>query len=141
MNNRAKPEQLFQVGVKWVVRNMNGLYLCLQSSEGYSDLPGWRIAEGENITETLKHELWEEAGLAPESFEIAPEWKILWTDKYIKSHPALPRLLLLVYVCKLTQDISIKLSHEHTAYSWETARDLYEKSTILQSIPFDTLFE
>lgn len=141
MNNRAKPEQLFQVGIKWLVQNTDGLYLCLKSSEGYFDLPGGRIADWENITETLRNELSEEAGLAPESFEIAPEWKILWTDKYIKSHPALPRLLLLVYVCKLTQDISIKLSHEHTEYSWETARDLYEKVTILQGIPFETLFE
>lgn len=141
MNNRAKSEQLFQVGVKWLVRNTDGLYLCLQSSEDYFDLPGGRIAEGENITETLKHELWEETGLSAKSFKIISEWKILWTGKYIKSHPSTPRLLLLVYVCELNQEVSIQLSHEHTAYSWETARDLYEKVTILQSIPFETLFE
>ena len=141
MNNRAKPEQLFQIGVKWLVQNTEGLYLCLKSSEGYFDVPGGRIAEGENIAETLRNELSEEVGLSSEVFEIASEWKILWTDKYIKSHPGLPRLLLLVYVCKLTQDISIKLSHEHTEYSWETARDLYEKVTILHSIPFENIFE
>ena len=140
MNNRAKPEQLFQIGIKWLVQNTDGLYLCLKSSEGYFDLPGGRIAEGENKVETPRNELSEEAGFSPESIEIASEWKILWTDKYIKSHPALPRLLLLVYVCKLTQDVSIKLSHEHVDYSWETARDLYEKVTILHSIPFENIF-
>lgn len=141
MNNRAKPEQLFQIGAKWLVQNRDGLYLCLKSSEGYFDLPGGRIAEGENITETLKNELSEEAGLAWENIEVISEWIILWTDKYIKSHPALPRLLLLVYICKLKQETSIQLSHEHTDYSWETARDLYEKVTILQGIPFETIFE
>lgn len=140
MNNRAKPEQLFQIGVKWLVQNTDGLYLCLKSSEGYFDLPGGRIAEGENIPETLKHELWEEVGLSEDNFEMMWEWTVLWTDKYIKSHPSLPRLLLLVYVCKLTQDVSIKLSHEHVDYSWETARDLYEKVTILHSIPFENIF-
>ena len=56
-----------------MVQNTDGLYLCLKSSEGYFDLPGGRIAEGENKVETLRNELSEEAGLAPESFEIAPE--------------------------------------------------------------------
>lgn len=140
MNNRAKPEQLFQIGVKWLVQNKDGFYLCLKSSEGYFDLPGGRIAEGENIPETLKHELWEETGINREDLEITSEWIILWTDRFIKSHSALPRLLLLVYICKLIQDVSIKLSHEHVDYSWERARDLYEKVTILHSIPFENIF-
>lgn len=46
MNNREVPEQLFQVGVKWLVQNKDDLYLCLKSSEGYFDLPGGRIVEG-----------------------------------------------------------------------------------------------
>ncbi len=139
MNNRAKPEQLFQIGVKWLVQNKDGLYLCLKSSEGYFDLPGGRIAEGENIIETLRNELSEEAGIVWDTIEVVSEWKILWTEKYIKSHPALPRLLLLVYICKLREDSLIQLSHEHTEYSWETARDLYEKVTILQSTDFKVI--
>ncbi len=141
MNNRAKPEQLFQIGVKWLVQNKDGLYLCLKSSEGYFDLPGGRIAEGENIIETLRNELSEEAGIVWDTIEVVLEWIVLWTDKYIKSHSALPRLLLLVYICKLTQDVSIKLSHEHSDYSWETARDLYEKVTILHSVPFEHILK
>jgi 8-oxo-dGTP pyrophosphatase MutT (NUDIX family) len=46
------------------VQNKDGLYLCLTSSEGYFDLPGGRIAEGEDIAETLKNELSEEAQIA-----------------------------------------------------------------------------
>lgn len=141
MNNREKPEQLFQVGIKWLVQNQDGLYLCMKSTEGYFDLPGGRIAEWENIVETLRQELWEEARIEAADFNIISGWTILWTDKYIKSHPSLPRLLLLVYICRLNKEVTIQLSHEHTDYSWETARDLYEKSTILQGIPFDTLFE
>ncbi len=140
MNNRESPEQLFEIGIKCIMRNRDGLYLCLKSSEWYYDLPGGRIAEGENIIETLKNELSEEAGITWDNIEITSEWKILWTDKYIKSHPALPRLLLLVYICKLRQEASIQLSHEHVDYSWETARDLYEKVTILHSIPFENIF-
>ncbi len=52
------------------MQNTDGLYLCLKSSEGYFDLPGGRIAEGENIPETLKHELWEEVGLSEDNFEM-----------------------------------------------------------------------
>lgn len=140
MNNRAKPEQLFQIGVKWLIQNQAGLYLCLTSSEGYYDLPGWRIAEWENIVETLQHELWEEAWISEENFEIISEWTILWTNKHIKSHPTQPRLLLLVYTCKLSQEVSIQLSHEHVDYSWETSVELYKKVDILQSIPFENIF-
>ena len=55
------------------MQNTEGLYLCLKSSEGYFDVPGGRIAEGENIAETLRNELSEEVGLSSEVFEIASE--------------------------------------------------------------------
>lgn len=142
MNNREIPEQLFQVGVKWLIRNADGLYLCLIASEGgYHDIPGGRIAEWEDIVQTLEHEIWEESGISASMYTVNPRGVPILTNKYISWHPNKPRLLLLIYTCQLTWSPTIELSHEHTEYSWETARDLYEKSTILQNIPFDTLFE
>lgn len=141
MNNRDFPEQLFEIGIKCIMKNKNGLYLCLKAWEWYYDLPGGRIAEGEEYTDTLRNELIEEIGIFPESYTVAPERHILWMKKFVTSHPQKPRLTLIACPCEFTiENPTIQLSHEHTEFSWETAVELYKKVDILQLVPFDSIF-
>lgn len=61
-------EQLFQIGVKGLIRNNDGAILMLHIPEwghnpAHWDLPGGRINPGETFLETLKRELLEEIGV------------------------------------------------------------------------------
>ncbi len=141
MNNRESPEQLFEIGIKCIIKNKDGLYLCLKSSEWYYDLPGGRIAEWEEFSDTLRNELFEEIGAPPESYTVGEERHILWFKKIVTSHPAKPRLILIACPCEFTiENPIIELSHEHTEFSWETAENLYEKVNVLQLVPFESIF-
>ncbi len=141
MNNREFPEQLFEIGIKCIMKNHEWLYLCLKSQEWYYDLPGGRIAEGEEYTDTLRNEILEEIGIPPEAYTIGPERHILWMKKFVTSHPQKPRLTLITCPCEFTvENPVIELSHEHTEYSWETAENLYKKADILQLVPFEKIF-
>ena len=141
MNNRDFPEQLFEIGIKCIMKIKDGLYLCLTSQEWYYDLPGGRVAEGEEYTDTLRHEVLEEIGISPESYTVAPERHILWMKKFVTSHPQKPRLTLIACPCEFTvENPTIQLSHEHTAFSWETAVELYKKVDILQLMNFEEIF-
>lgn len=141
MNNRDFPEQLFEIGIKCIMRNKNGLYLCLRASEGYYDLPGGRIAEGEEYTDTIKNEILEEIGIPPESYIVGTARHILWMKKFVTSHPQKPRLTLIACPCEfIVENPTIQLSHEHTEYSWETAENLYKKADVLQLVSFESIF-
>jgi len=61
-------EQLFQIGIKGLIRNEQGKILLLKipawgGSPGYWDLPGGRMDPGETFVQTLKRELKEEIGV------------------------------------------------------------------------------
>lgn len=141
MNNRDFPEQLFEIGIKCIMKNQDGLYLCLKSPEGYYDLPGGRVAEGEEYTDTIRNELLEEIGIPPESYTVGNKRQILWMKKFVTSHPQKPRLTLITCPCEFTiKNPIIQLSHEHTEFTWETAENLYKKVNILQLADFENIF-
>lgn len=142
MNNHLESEQLFHIGVKWLMGNSHGRYLCVKSSEWFFDLPGGRIKPGEDWTYTLWRELREELCLPSDAYSVADRFIALPTDRFTRLSPEKIQLFLLICPCTIfLDDTTILLNEENTEFSWETARDLYEKVTILQSIPFETIFE
>src|ERR1700744_1605589 len=61
-------EQLFQIGIKGLIRNKTGKILLLKipawgGSPGYWDMPGGRMDPGETFEETLRREMAEEIGV------------------------------------------------------------------------------
>jgi 8-oxo-dGTP diphosphatase len=61
-------EQLFQIGIKGLIRNKAGEILMVHvpswgNNPAYWDLPGGRMNPGETFLETLKRELQEEIGV------------------------------------------------------------------------------
>lgn len=66
--NTIMAEEIFQIGIKGLIRNDNGDVFMLHISEwghnpAHWDLPGGRMDPGETFLETLKRELVEEIGI------------------------------------------------------------------------------
>ena len=55
-------EQLFQIGIKAIIRNDENQILLLENKD-YWDIPGGRMDQGEDIEAALLRELNEEIGL------------------------------------------------------------------------------
>lgn len=116
---------LFQVGVKALIRNNKGKILLLhdQPHSGrskelpvYWDLPGGRIKDNADAKETLIREVEEETSIkniAIKDLIIASATNF---NVIIEGHTI--RLMILIYECKIVGDYQIALSEEHQDYRW-----------------------
>lgn len=107
-------EKPYIISVYAAIRNSKGEFLLLKRSEdstsnpGKWDLPGGKLEREEILEEAVVREVWEETGISIVPGEIAgyvtfelPEKKVIaivYDGGYIASE--------------------VKLSHEHTEYSW-----------------------
>ena len=108
-------EQLFQIGVKALIKNDQGQILVLQNHKGYWDIPGGRMDSGETFLETLSRELSEEAGLViagtPEFYDAVLSNITIQTDNVTAG------LTLLVCTVQVSSK-DITLGDEEAAYEW-----------------------
>jgi 8-oxo-dGTP pyrophosphatase MutT (NUDIX family) len=109
-------EQLFQIGIKGLIRNEEGKILLIHTrawggSPEYWDIPGGRMDPGESFLQTLQRELQEEIGA---SYEGEP--KHLMT---VQSHLTIPvgdariPLVLVAYEVMLPKNANISLGADH----------------------------
>lgn len=124
MNKKNQPvEDLFQLGVKALIRNKQGQILLLEANTKnwamnkttHWDLPGGRIKQDSTTEETLHREIKEETGLAGvENIQLFAS---------ALSHFRIPLgkgsvgLILFIYLCEIA-DQPIKLSDEHISFGW-----------------------
>ena len=128
-------ERLFQIGVKALIRNRAGEILILKANvegsrnhkEPYWDLPGGRIKEGEQITETLAREVAEETGLKGIGIGRLFDVALSNRDFIIRGTDQRVWLAFLFYECSLRGDKEkITLSDEHMEYRWVSAQKARE---------------
>lgn len=113
-------EQLFQIGVKGLIRRKDGKILLLKipawgGNPGYWDMPGGRMDPGETFEQTLRRELAEEIG-----FTYTGEPKQICAVLSPVTIPVGDRrvpLVLLPYEVRLPEDISITLNEEES-FEW-----------------------
>jgi 8-oxo-dGTP pyrophosphatase MutT (NUDIX family) len=118
-------EEIFQLGIKAVVRNNHGQILLLQvnpaklrnwQGDAYWDLPGGRIHKGATVLETLHREIREETGIG----EIQDPRIITSVVANIR----IPLggddvgLILMIYSCRVLDSVAIRVSDEHLEARW-----------------------
>lgn len=97
-------EQLFQVGVKALVRDETGQILLVRETtheQSYWDIPGGRMEPGEDLLQTLERELYEEIRVS----EVSGARQLLTvrSNKQISTENGPVALLLVVYEVKLNR--------------------------------------
>ena len=119
-------EDIFNLGIKALIRNSEGRILLLQINpkklvehDGtiYWDIPGGRVQRGKTVEQTLKSEIQEEIGITDIS-------KILKIDTVL-SNIRIPQkngsmdvgLILSIFSCAIPENSELKLSTEHTEFS------------------------
>jgi len=121
-------EDIFQVGVKALVRNNNNEILLLRvnkkrlrehSHVAYWDMPGGRIRFGEKPEIALKREIKEETGIK-KVYDTALLTTVI-IERRIASESGLETgLVLMVYIAMIETVSKIKISDEHIESGWFT---------------------
>jgi ADP-ribose pyrophosphatase YjhB (NUDIX family) len=119
--------QVFNIGIKGVIVKDDRV-LILKSTDGYWEVPGGRMEEGEEIKDTLRRELAEElpniAGI--QIHEAIAAFKI--QKQYI---PGMS-LMLIFFRVSANFEGDIVISDEHNGHRWATkaeALELCEEAT------------
>lgn len=97
----------------------DGKCLVLEFSHrpGMWDIPGGRVARGEDIGEAFRREILEEIGLT--------EWRRLGIAGYTIVNRVKKPILLIASVIESPEELT-RLSDEHTAHRWVTRSELSE---------------
>jgi 8-oxo-dGTP pyrophosphatase MutT (NUDIX family) len=115
----------FQVSIKAIVKNGSKI-LLLETPDGYYDFPGGRIDETEKdleLHEVLKREIQEELGKNIKFIinDVAFASKRRFTEKNKDN-----RLIAIYYEVEYLSG-EIKLSDEHSKYSWINPSSILEE--------------
>lgn len=112
-------EQLFQVGVKALVRDGQGRILLLREarhSNSYWDLPGGRMDEGEDFMQTLKRELREEIDV--QTFYNPTHLSTVLSNKKITDDRGQFGLLLVVFSVQIPDKNEVQSLEADVLYEW-----------------------
>ena len=112
-------EQLFQVGVKALVRDEQGRILLLREARhpnSYWDLPGGRMDEGEDFMQTLARELDEEIGV--QDFSHPQHVATLVSNKKITDDRGQFGLLLVVFSVQIPDKNEVQSLEADVLYEW-----------------------
>lgn len=94
-------EQLFQIGIKAIIRNDENQILLLENKD-YWDIPGGRMDQGEDIEAALLRELNEEIGV---DHVVGKQlWNVVRAVKQLPYGNMMTSLMLIVYCVRLPAD-------------------------------------
>jgi 8-oxo-dGTP diphosphatase len=111
------------MGIHGLIKN-NNKYLVVKRFDGDEfdagcwDLLGGGISKGEKIEDAFKREVLEESGLKITEIEILGAYEI--EDNSLQ----------LLALASLTEDVKVKISHEHSEYKWVSEEDLFALSPL-----------
>lgn len=117
-------EQLFQIGIKGLIRDKDGKILLVgrhgrEQGSGHQDLPGGRMEPSESFLQALERELTEEIGV---SYEGEPkQFTALLSNITIPVGDQRVPLVLVIYEVILPADAVIIPGDDEEVYEWVTA--------------------
>lgn len=131
-------EDIFQLGIKALIRNRKGEILLLKVNENklvhdekrglvakpYWDIPGERLEKNGNVIDTLEREVKEETGI--EKINNIKEFTILMSNIRVPYKSESAGLILNVFTCHINEGIKILLSDEHEDCAWFPPRKAAE---------------
>jgi mutator protein MutT len=128
-------EQLFQIGIKGLIRNEAGQILMVHipawgHNPEHWDLPGGRMEPGETFLQTLARELQEEIGT---SFSGVPrQFGGILTNITIPVEDLLIPLVMIIYEVALPQGSTISLDADSAedAYEWVSPKEAAERMAV-----------
>jgi mutator protein MutT len=134
-------EQLFQIGVKGLIRNDKGQILMVHLPDwGYNpahwDLPGGRMDPGETFLETLKRELQEEIGV---TYTGVPRQVMgMLTNITIPVGEERIPLVFMIYEVQLPSGYEVRLDSNSAedAYEWFSPEEAADNMAIKFSPEF-----
>jgi mutator protein MutT len=117
----------------WIVDDKNRLLTIKREPKdthkpGIWEIPGGRLEPGENPFDGLKREVKEEVGLDIEIVEPLSVWHFTRQDSQV--------ITMIVFVCKPTA-FNVKLSDEHTEFSWEDLKKPHNQLNLYQDYDND----
>ncbi len=123
-------EDLFNLGIKALIRNKEGQLLLFKVNpkelhnpfgEPYWDLPGGRIHRGDKVKDTLRREIEEETGIKRIN-SMKPLMMVLSPIRIPFGETDIG-LILSIYICDVDEFKDLKLSAEHTEFSWFSPKE------------------
>ena len=117
-------EDNFHLGVKALIYNEKREILLLQKCFEKWDILGGRIQKDESLEDALKHEVFEETGLA----NVIPVnlLTMALSNIRISVQNGDVGLVLAVYECHVVDATSILLSDEHVLFEWVDQDQAFE---------------
>jgi 8-oxo-dGTP diphosphatase len=109
------------VAVRGIIRR-GGLILLLRRSSGSVhdpgrwDLPGGKLEYGERLTDALRRETLDEAGIEVAIGDLCASWHHFTDDVWVTG---------VTFACDF-ENGDVALSHEHDAHAWIDPRDAVE---------------
>jgi len=119
-------EKPYIISIYAILRNEKGEFLLLRRAEnshsnpGKWDLPGGKLNHEEILEEAIVREVWEETGISIVPGEIAG---------YVAFELPQKRVIAIIYDGGYVIS-DIKLSHEHTEYSWIPLDEILKMDTL-----------
>ncbi len=90
------------------------LYLLLHYGEGHWDFPKGHVEEGESEERTARREIEEETGIS--EVEFLPDFRETVTYSFKRGGKDIPKEV--VFFTGMTRTKQVKLSDEHTGFTW-----------------------
>lgn len=125
------PEEKFHVGVKALITNEKNEILVLRNNPEQArhnpkhwDLPGGRIEGDDSIETTLRKGVKEELGV--DHIEIIEHFDTNIANLKIPLHDDVVSLMMIVFRCKIPNNMEFKLSFEHLEYKWASVEEAKE---------------
>ena len=135
-------EQLFQVGVKALVRDQQGRILLVRETSHkviYWDLPGGRMDEGKDLIQTLSRELKEEIGV--QDFSSPRHVATLLSNKRVVEERGEFALLLVVYSAVIAEREQIQPSEPGLEVRWFTTAEASKELSAKYPVHFCKVVE
>ncbi|PCI30130.1 NUDIX hydrolase [Candidatus Kaiserbacteria bacterium] len=133
MNNMEIPNAYYRTSVKAIIINEKKEFLLAKEENGYWELLGGGLDFGEDPTEGLKREIFEETGLEVTSMEKTPSYFL--TDKNLSGYWASNVL----YITKV-KNLDFTASDECTELRYFNRETLREVKAFTNVIKFAEMF-